>query len=93
MALLHVVLATRHDPPLPLARWRASGTVRELRFDELRFDTEELRSLLEHATGLPLDPEQVQRLHQRVEGWAVGAQLAASPSATSATWMGEVCGP
>ncbi len=75
--LLHVVLATRHDPPVPLARWRADGTLREVRFEDLRFDEAELRAMLGHATGVALRPEHVRSLHRRTEGWAAGVHLAA----------------
>ena len=75
--LLHVVLATRHDPPLPLGRWRAERTLSEVRFEDLRFDEAELGALLDHVTGVTLGPEHVRSLHQRTEGWAAGVHLAA----------------
>jgi LuxR family transcriptional regulator, maltose regulon positive regulatory protein len=73
---LHLVLASRHDPPLPLARLRAEGSLREIRAGDLRFHHGELASLLDRTTGPRLSPDDVQRLVDRTEGWAVGIQLA-----------------
>jgi LuxR family maltose regulon positive regulatory protein len=74
---LHVVLATRSDPPLPLARLRACGDLAELRSDELRFEVHEAERLLNDVLGLGLAQADVQLLHRRTEGWAGGLYLAA----------------
>jgi LuxR family transcriptional regulator, maltose regulon positive regulatory protein len=74
---LHVVITSRSDPPLPLARLRARGQLVELRAADLRFTPEEAAALLREAWGLDLPPEAVTALATRTEGWAVGLQLAA----------------
>jgi len=75
-ANVHVVLSTRADPPLPLARLRASGELTELRTVELGFTDAEAASLLRDALSLELTSEAVQRLWERTEGWAAGLVLA-----------------
>jgi LuxR family maltose regulon positive regulatory protein len=74
---LRVVLASRSDPPLPLARLRASGQLAELRADELRFTADEAASLLREAAGADLPSAAMAALAARTEGWAAGLQLAA----------------
>ncbi|RDH74175.1 helix-turn-helix transcriptional regulator [Mycolicibacterium moriokaense] len=76
-ANLRLVLATRSDPMLPLARLRASGDLVEMRSDDLRFDALEAHQLLNNVLGLDLADADVQLLHQRTEGWAAGLYLAA----------------
>jgi LuxR family transcriptional regulator, maltose regulon positive regulatory protein len=71
-----VVLATRVDPPLPLARMRASGELAEIRVAELQFTDEEAVALLNSSMGLGLTAEDVERLTERTEGWAAGLVLA-----------------
>jgi LuxR family transcriptional regulator, maltose regulon positive regulatory protein len=73
---VHVVLATRVDPPLPLARMRGRGELLELRAADLQFTGEEAAALLNNAMGLRLSAEEVERLVQRTEGWAAGLVLA-----------------
>jgi LuxR family maltose regulon positive regulatory protein len=73
---VHVVLATRVDPPLPLARMRARGELLELRAADLRFTGEEAAALLNEAMGLRLSAEEVERLVDRTEGWVAGLVLA-----------------
>jgi LuxR family maltose regulon positive regulatory protein len=73
---LHVALATRADPPLPLGRLRAAGELVELRAAELRFSDREADALLNGA-GLGLDADEVRLLQERTEGWPAGLQLAA----------------
>jgi LuxR family transcriptional regulator, maltose regulon positive regulatory protein len=73
---VHMVLSTRLDPPLPLARMRASGELAELRVAELQFTDEEAAALLNGSMGLALTAEDVTRLAQRTEGWAAGLVLA-----------------
>src|SRR6266516_1741119 len=74
---LHLVLASRADPPLPLARLRAGAQLAELRTADLRFTAEEAAALLREAAGRDLPGEAVAALAARTEGWAAGLQLAA----------------
>jgi len=76
-ANLHLVLATRSDPMLPLARLRASGDLAEVRTDDLRFEADEAHHLLNDVLGLHLPDADVHLLHRRTEGWAAGLYLAA----------------
>jgi LuxR family maltose regulon positive regulatory protein len=76
-ANLHLVLATRSDPMLPLARLRASGDLAEVRTDDLRFRASEAQHLLNNVLGLDLADADIHLLHQRTEGWAAGLNLAA----------------
>ena len=73
---VHLVLLTREDPPLPLARLRAHGRLVELRVDDLRCTDEEASRYLALA-GVTLAPPLVRRLVERTEGWIAGLQLAA----------------
>ena len=73
----HLVIATRVDPPLALARMRARGALGELRADDLRFTPQESEAYLTGAMGLRLDPADVAALEARTEGWITGLQLAA----------------
>jgi LuxR family maltose regulon positive regulatory protein len=72
----HLVLLTREDPPLPLARLRAHRRLVELRAEDLRCTAEEASSYLD-AVGISLEPGLVERLAARTEGWIAGLQLAA----------------
>ena len=74
---LRLVLASRSDPPLPLARLRAGGQLTELRAAELRFTAEETAALLREAIGADLPDAAAAALAARTEGWAAGLQLAA----------------
>ena len=74
---LRLVLASRADPSLPLARLRACGQLSELREGDLRFTVEETAALLRAATGLDLSADSVAALEARTEGWVAGLQLAA----------------
>lgn len=74
---LHLIIASRADPPLPLARWRARGELVEVRAADLRFTTEEASAYLSDVMGLPLNPEEVATLSGRTEGWIAALQLAA----------------
>lgn len=76
-ANFHLVLATRSDPILPLARLRASGALNEIRTEDLRFGASETDQLLNDVLGLKLDHADIALLHQRTEGWAAGLYLAA----------------
>ena len=74
---MHLVIATRADPPLPLARLRARGHLTELRAADLRFTPEEEAEFFHAVMGLALTTEDITALDARVEGWAVGLQLVA----------------
>ena len=74
---VHLVLASRADPPLPLARLRAGGQLAELRGGDLRFTAEEAAALLRETVGDVLPAAAVVALAARTEGWAAGLQLAA----------------
>jgi ATP/maltotriose-dependent transcriptional regulator MalT len=73
---LRVVVSSRADPPLPLARLRARGQLGELRAAELRFTVDEAAALLREAIGADLPGAAVAALTTRTEGWAAGLQLA-----------------
>lgn len=74
---LHIVITTRADPPLPLARMRGRGHLVELRAADLRFSEAEALAFLADVMGLALRPQDVARLARRTEGWIVGLQMAA----------------
>jgi LuxR family maltose regulon positive regulatory protein len=74
---LHLVIATRADPPLPIARLRARGQLTELRADDLRFTPEEVAAFLNDVMELNLHLEDVAALEARTEGWVAGLSLAA----------------
>jgi len=74
---LHLVIISREDPPLPLARLRARGHTAEIRQDDLRFGADETDDLLRRVMKLQLSPTEVTALHRRTEGWIAGLQLAA----------------
>ena len=73
---LHVVVSTRADPNLPLARLRARGELVEIRARDLRFTADETASYLTDVGGLPVAPAQVSALESRTEGWVAALQLA-----------------
>ncbi len=74
---MHLVIATREDPPLPLARLRARGHLSELRATDLRFTPSEAAAFLNQEMGLNLSVEDITALERRTEGWIAGLQLAA----------------
>jgi LuxR family maltose regulon positive regulatory protein len=74
---LHLVIATREDPQLPLARLRAGGHLTELRAADLRFTQAEAAAFLIEVMDLTLSTEDVAALETRTEGWVAGLQLAA----------------
>lgn len=76
-ASFHLVVATRADPPLPLARLRARGELLEVRAADLRFTTDEAASYLNDAMDLALTAQDVAALERRTEGWIAALQLAA----------------
>jgi LuxR family maltose regulon positive regulatory protein len=74
---LHLVLAGRADPPLPLGRLRARGALTELRAADLGFTPAEAAAFLTATMGLRLAPDDLAALEARTEGWVAGLQLAA----------------
>jgi LuxR family maltose regulon positive regulatory protein len=74
---LHLVIVSRADPPLPLARLRARQQMQEIRAADLRFSHEEAAAFLRQIWALPVDPAQIAALESRTEGWIAGLQLAA----------------
>ena len=74
---MHLVIATREDPHLPLARLRARGQLSELRAADLRFTPSEAAEFLVEVMGLSLSEEDIASLETRTEGWIAGLQLAA----------------
>src|SRR5207248_6609206 len=74
---MHLVIATREDPQLPLARLRARSHLTELRAADLRFTASEASAFLSQVMGLSLSTEDIAALEDRTEGWIAGLQLAA----------------
>jgi LuxR family maltose regulon positive regulatory protein len=74
---MHLIIATRADPDLPLSRLRARNQLTEIREVDLRFTDQEAAEFLSGVMGLELDEEQLSSLEERTEGWAAGLQLAA----------------
>jgi LuxR family maltose regulon positive regulatory protein len=73
----HLMILTREDPPLALAKRRARRQMIEIRAVDLRFSSEETAAFLNSAMGLALTSDQVATLERRTEGWIVGLQMAA----------------
>lgn len=76
-ACLNIVITTREDPLLPVARLRARGQILEMRQEELRFNQSEISDFLRRVMRLDLTEEEIVALEQRTEGWIAGLQLAA----------------
>ncbi len=76
-ASVQVVLLTRADPPLPLARWRATGELAEFRAHDLRFTTAEAGPVVSALSGAELSESDLATLVERTEGWPTGLYLAA----------------
>lgn len=73
---LHLVLITREDPSLPLARLRANDKLSEIRAGDLRFSEKEAEQFLNQSMELALSPTDIQKLVERTEGWIAGLHLA-----------------
>jgi LuxR family transcriptional regulator, maltose regulon positive regulatory protein len=73
----HLILVTREDPALPLARLRANNQLTEIRAFDLRFNRDEAERFLCQGMGLELSDRDLSRLEERTEGWVAGLQLAA----------------
>jgi LuxR family maltose regulon positive regulatory protein len=76
-AQMHLVIAARADPHLPLAKFRGRGTMLEIGADDLRFTVEDATCLLKELKTPELSADAVAALNQRTEGWAVGLKMAA----------------
>jgi len=74
---VHLLILSRSDPPLPLARWRVRGQLTEIRTADLRFTTDEAATFLNELMGLPLTAADLALLEARTEGWVAALQLAA----------------
>ncbi len=74
---MHLIIATRTEPDLPLAHFRGRGTLLEIGPDDLRFTLDEAASLLKEDRAPDLSAEHLSALHGRTEGWAVGLKMAA----------------
>jgi LuxR family maltose regulon positive regulatory protein len=74
---VHLAVATRSDPPIPLARLRVQGRLSELRAADLRFSSAETGQFLSRTMGLSVPDEVVAALADRTEGWPAGLQMAA----------------
>jgi LuxR family maltose regulon positive regulatory protein len=74
---VHIIILTRSDPPLPLARLRARNDTVELRAADMRFSLEETRAFLRQALPFAVSGETITRLQERTEGWAAGLNLMA----------------
>jgi LuxR family maltose regulon positive regulatory protein len=74
---LHLVIASRTDPSLPLARLRSRGELEEIRAADLRFTSEEAAAYLNDMMSLDLTKRDVEALEERTEGWIAALQLAA----------------
>ncbi len=74
---MHLIIASRTDPPLPLARLRIRGELTELRTADLRFRPDEVAAFFNQVMGLSLSAENVVALEARTEGWIAGLQVAA----------------
>jgi len=73
----HLIITSRIDPPLPLARWRVRNQLIEVRADDLRCTLQETASFLNDVMGLTLSLSEITALEKRTEGWIAGLQLAA----------------
>jgi len=73
-----LIIISRADPPLPLARWRNKGWMLEVRQKDLRFNLEEIKQLIKEISGFELNSKQVQMVDEKTEGWASSLQVIAS---------------
>lgn len=75
--ILNLVLVTREDPPLSLAKWRVQGQLNEIRAQDLKFNHDEATAFFQHRAHLKLDCEEIASLVNLTEGWIAGLQLVA----------------
>ena len=76
-ASVHLVIASRTDPPFPLSRMRGGSELLELRAEDVRFSTQESQEFIQRMAEVDLTEEQIAALHARTEGWIAGLQMAA----------------
>jgi len=74
---LHLVISTRADPPLAIARMRARSEISEIRTDQLRFTYQEVEEFFLQVMGIDMTQDQIRELDSRTEGWVAGLQMAA----------------
>jgi len=74
---MHMIVAGRADPPLPLARFRVLGDISEIRSEDMRFTLDETATFLNDVMGLSLSTQNIAALENRTEGWIAGLQMAA----------------
>lgn len=72
---VHLVICTRHDPPLALARLRGSGRLNEIRAVDLQFSDEDAKAFIEHFLERPVDDTTVRLMVEHTEGWPAGLRL------------------
>jgi LuxR family maltose regulon positive regulatory protein len=72
---LHIIVATRVDPPLPLTQLRVRGQLLQIHTEQLRFTVEETRAFFDEVIGIQLPDETIQEVIARTEGWLVGLKL------------------
>ena len=73
---LHLVILTRHDPPLPLNGMRAGNQVVDIRAGDLRFSNEEVSTFMDLVVDAPMEEETISLLREKTEGWPTGLRLA-----------------
>lgn len=76
-AHMHLIIITREDPPLPLARMRGHQELTEVRAADLRFSVTEIGVFLHQVMGIDLTAEEISLLEERTEGWVAGIQMVA----------------
>ncbi len=74
---VHLVITSRSDPSLPLARWRVKGEVAEVRAADLSFTAGEAAAFIKNLTGITLEEKDLTALEKRTEGWIAGLKMAA----------------
>jgi len=82
----HLIVATREEPHLPVARLRVQGQITEIRLDELRFTVEETTAFFNQTMGIRLNDEDIATLETRTEGWIAGLQMAALSLRSGQPW-------
>jgi LuxR family maltose regulon positive regulatory protein len=89
---LHLVVASRMDPPWPLARWRVCDELTEMRVKDLRFSPADATTFLNDVMGLKLATQDITLLEQRTEGWIAGLQMAALSMQSQGDIVGFLAG-
>lgn len=90
---MHLVIISRHDPPLPLTSLRAKGKLLEIRSQDLRFSRTETKLFLEYISGKDVDTSLAIRLEKKTEGWVTGLRLAALATTQRQAGAGAETGP